>query len=159
MRNCAAASVCSTAFLLLVVMPAPAYAIQAHGAPEGLYVHQIGHILFAVAMTGFALRIRKSRLGMEKAWQYMSNGALLFALWNGWAFLGHILDKLMPPGDFCTGSTGLQSLIAVHSPIDLLYYVFKMDHLLCIPALVYVYLALRLMTVQDVDPVVDKDKA
>jgi hypothetical protein len=159
MKKSVVASVCSAVFWLFVVMPAPAYAIQIHGAPEGLYVHQIGHILFAVAMIGFALRIRKSRLGMEKAWQYMATGALLFALWNGWAFLGHILDELMPPGDFCIGSTGLQSLIVVDSSIDLLYYVFKMDHLLCIPALVYVYLALRLMTVEDTNPAVEKEKA
>lgn len=159
MKKSAAASVCSTAFLLLAIMATPAYAIQPHGAPEGLYVHQIGHILFAVAMVGFAYRIRKSRLGREKSWQYMSIGALLFALWNGWAFLGHIFDKLMPAADFCTGNTGLQSLIAVHSSIDLLYYVFKMDHLLCIPALVFVYFALRLMTAQDADSAVEEEEA
>ena len=159
MKIIAAVSACLTALLLLVVLPAPAYAIQIHGAPEGLYVHQIGHVLFAVAMVGFALRIRKSRLGREKAWQYMSIGALLFALWNGWAFLGHIFDVLMPPGDLLTNSTGLQSLLVVHSPVDLLYYVFKMDHLLCIPALVFVYLALRLMAAQDADPAADSERS
>ena len=159
MKIIAAVSACITALLLLVVLPVPAYAIQIHGAPEGLYVHQIGHILFAVAMVGFAIRIRKSRLGREKSWQYMSIGALLFALWNGWAFLGHIFDVLMPLEDFLTGSTGQQTLLAVHSPVNLLYYVFKMDHLLCIPALVFVYLALRLMTAQDVDPAADSEQS
>jgi hypothetical protein len=134
--------------LLAVAVPGPAYAIQTHGAPEGLYVHQIGHILFAVAMFGFACRIRHSRLSTRRAWQLMSVGAVLFGLWNGWAFTGHILDCLVPQADFSRGSAGLLSILNIHSSLDVLYYLFKMDHLLCIPALIYIFLALRKMTVR-----------
>jgi len=144
------------ASFLLAVIPVPAYAIQTHGAPEGLYVHQIGHILFAIAMFGFAVRIRRSRLADEKSWRLMSTGAVLFALWNGWAFLGHILDSLIPQTDFSRGSGGLQSILDVHAPIDVLYYLFKMDHLLCVPALIFIYLALRRMTTPPADPVAEE---
>jgi hypothetical protein len=143
--------------VLLAVLPVPAYAIQTHGAPEGLYVHQIGHILFATAMIGFAVRIRRSRLADEQAWSLMSIGAILFALWNGWAFLGHILNELIPQTDFSRGSTGLQSLLDLHAPIDVLYYLFKMDHLLCVPALVFIYIALKRMTGQAADPAAHGD--
>ena len=132
---------------LLALSPVPAYAIQTHGDPEGLYVHQIGHILFAIAMSGFAFRIRRLKLADEKAWHLMFTGALLFALWNGWAFFGHILDRLIPAADFSRGSAGLPSILDLHTPLDVLYYIFKMDHLLCVPALVFIYLALRRMTI------------
>ena len=137
---------------LVAAIPTPALALQTHAAPEGLYVHQIGHVLFAIAMFGFALRIRGSRLNKEKSWRLMSIGAVLFALWNGWAFFGHILVMLIPKGDFSRGSHGLKSILALHSPIDVLYYLFKMDHLLCFPALLFIYLALKRMTAQPADP-------
>ncbi len=76
----------------------------------------------------------------------MAIGAVLFALWNGWAFLGHILDRLIPQTDFSTGPAGLQSVLDIHTPIDGLYYIFKMDHLLCVPALLFIYLSLKRMT-------------
>jgi hypothetical protein len=143
--------------LLPALFPVPAYAIQTHGAPEGLYVHQIGHILFATAMIGFAARIRSSRLADEQAWSFMSIGAILFALWNGWAFLGHILNELIPQTDFSRGSTGLQSVLDLHAPVDVLYYLFKMDHLLCVPALVFIYIALKRMTRQPPGPAAQGD--
>ncbi len=143
--------------VLLTTFPESAHAIQTHGAPEGLYVHQIGHILFATAMVGFAMRIRRSRLADEHAWHFMSIGAILFALWNGWAFLGHILTELIPQTDFSRGSTGLQSILDLHAPVDVLFYLFKMDHLLCVPALIFIYLALKRMTGQSTDPTAQGD--
>lgn len=135
-----------SSLFLTAVIPLPAFALQTHAAPEGLYVHQIGHILFAVAMFGFALRIRRSRLSTEKSWRLMSRGAILFGLWNGWAFLGHILAVLIPKTDFNRDSHGLKSILVIHSPMDVLYYIFKMDHLLCFPALLLIYCALKRMT-------------
>ncbi len=155
MKNTVVLSAIWSALLLVAVIPTSAHAIQTHAAPEGLYVHQIGHILFAIAMLGFALRIRRSSLIKEKSWHLMSTGAVLFALWNGWAFLGHIMDRLIPLAHFSRGSAGLKSILDVQSPIDVLYYIFKMDHLLCVPALVFIYLALRRMTTQSAGPVVD----
>ena len=136
-------------FLVLpLFLPEPAAAIQTHAAPEGLYVHLIGHILFAVAMGGFAYRIRRSRLGMEGAWRLMSLGAILFALWNVWAGSGHILEQTILKTDFMPNDARLLAILNVHSPADFLYYLFKMDHLLCVPALLFIYFALKKMTTE-----------
>ena len=134
-------------FLVLAVasIPAPALAIQTHSAPEGLYVHQIGHILFTIAMIGFALRIMRSRLAKDKAWYLMTIGAFLFALWNAWAFAGHILVLLIDEGNFVRDSNGFKSVFILKSPIDYLYYLAKMDHLICVPALLCFFLALKRM--------------
>lgn len=148
-----------SALFLVAVFPSPALALQTHAAPEGLYAHQIGHVFFAIAMFGFALRIWRSRLRKEQSWRLMFVGAVLFALWNGWAFLGHIVTMLIPQADFSRGSDGLKSILALHSPVDVIYYLLKMDHLLCIPAMVFIYLALKRMTAQPADRVVDEENA
>ena len=140
-------TICSALFLIAVI-PNPAHATQTHAAPEGLYVHQVGHVLFAIAMFGFAFRIRQSRLSKETSWRLMSTGAVLFGLWNGWAFFGHILESLIPLTHFSRGSAGLKSILEVYSSIDVFYYLFKMDHFICVPALIFIYLALRKMTGQ-----------
>ena len=123
----------------------PAHAIQSHGPPEGLYVHQIGHLLYGLAMLGFAIRIRLSRLAAQKSWQLMALGALMLALWNGWAFIAHVIATRIPATDFITNEQGVRMWVTLHAPVDWLYYIFKMDHLLCVPAILCIYLALRQM--------------
>lgn len=148
-----------SALFLVAVIPTPALALQTHAAPEGLYVHQVGHVLFAIAMLGFAFRIRQSRLSKEKSWRLMSTGAVLFALWNGWAFLGHILESFIPVTHFRRGSAGLKSILDVYSPVDVLYYLFKMDHFICFPALLFIYIALKKMTAQPAGSTGDEDNS
>ncbi len=128
-----------------LVLAAPAHAIQSHGPPEGIYVHLIGHVLFGLAMIGFAVRIRLSHLSVRKSWQLMALGALLFAFWNGWAFIAHVLATQIPATDFVNNEQGVRMWVALHTPIDVLYYIFKMDHLLCVPAILFIYLSLRRM--------------
>ncbi len=72
----------------------------------------------------------------------MTAGALLLALWNGWAFIAHVLSHLVPAGDFLTGVTGYRSRIIMRSTLDWLYYLFKMDHLVTVPALALILAAL-----------------
>ena len=136
---------CGILFLGLFFPPA-AVALQAHAAPEGLYVHQIGHVLFALAMVGFALRIRSSRLHGQKSWRLMEVGAHLFALWNLWAFCGHLVTLYVPGADFVMDGSSFDAALLLRSPVDILYYILKLDHLLCIPALLYIYLALKKMS-------------
>jgi hypothetical protein len=159
MKNTVVFSAIWSALLLVAVIPGPAHAIQTHAAPEGLYVHQVGHILFAIAMLGFAFRIRQSKLSKEKSWRLMSTGAVLFALWNGWAFIGHIIVSLMPQAHFSRDSDGLKSILTLHSPLDVLFYLFKMDHLICFPALVFIYIALRQMTARPVGTAGDENNS
>ncbi len=134
-----------TSLLSQLILAEPALAIQSHGPPEGIYVHLIGHVLFGLAMLGFALRIRVSHLQARKSWRLMARGALLLALWNVWAFIAHILATRIPASDFIADQRGISMWVALHNPIDVLYYIFKMDHILCVPAIVCIYMSLRRM--------------
>ncbi len=135
----------SISLLSQLILAEPALAIQSHGPPEGIYVHLISHVLFGLAMLGFAFRIRVSHLQARKSWRLMALGALLLAFWNVWAFIAHILATRIPASDFITNAQGVKRWVVLHTPIDILYYIFKMDHLLCVPAILYIYLSLRRM--------------
>jgi hypothetical protein len=151
MKNTALTAGIGLAILFLAVTPEAAHALQTHAAPEGLYTHQIDHVLFTLAMFGFAFRIRRSRLKEDKAWRMMAVGALLFALWNCWAIAGHFTTLLISPEDFIRDSQGLKSSLVLQQPLHGIYYILKMDHLICLPALFFFYLALRRMRGQPVN--------
>lgn len=131
--------------VLVFVSASPALAIQSHGAPEGLYVHQIGHLLYGLAMLGFAYRIRISKLAATRSWRHMALGAILLACWNGWAMIGHSVSKFISSDSFILNEQGARIALVMDTLEAWFYYIFKMDHLICVPALFFIYLALRKM--------------
>jgi hypothetical protein len=130
--------------LLLLSWPRAAWALQTHGY-KGLYVHQIAHILFLVAMIAFAYRLRISRLTAQRSWRWLSHGALLLGLWNAWAFIGHFIALAVPESSILTLEGEIVPSLRIASWRETAYYVFKMDHLLSVPAVVFFYLGLREM--------------
>ena len=131
--------------LALLFAADPAMATQTHGGPEGLVVHQIAHLFFLLSMATLAYWIRAHGLVRQKGWRLIRYAAIMLMVWNVDAFLAHLLDEQT-------------QLIAVHhvDPLHLsivprpgfeclvpLYYLVKLDHLFCVPALVLLYLGLR----------------
>lgn len=133
----------SAGLILQALFASPVLAIQTHGAPEGLYAHQTGHILYGLAMVGFALRIHLSPLAQQRSWRLMTRGAVLLACWNGWAFIAHILDRTVLSEHFLHNAQNVKIALNMQTLVDWLYYLFKMDHLICVPALIFIYLALH----------------
>ncbi|WP_457573932.1 hypothetical protein [Desulfolithobacter sp.] len=136
--------------ICLLLVAVPALALQPHAEPEGLYAHQIGHVLYFLAMAGLVYKIRISQLWASSAWRWIAGGGFLLALWNIWAFAGHIVEILLPQDHFIGSvETGHTALIMV-SVLDYLYWFLRMDHLLCVPALLCIYIGLRQMRRQRV---------
>ncbi len=129
----------------LLFTPFPAYALQTHGGIEGLYAHQGAHIFFFLAMVIFALRIYKSELILKGSWRYLSFGIWLLAFWNLWAFTGHILALSISKDQITTIESLKTPKLIIYTWKDALYYILKMDHLLCLPAIVLLYLGLTKM--------------
>ncbi|QLA15862.1 hypothetical protein [Desulfolutivibrio sulfoxidireducens] len=122
---------------ILTVLPArEALAIQSHGGAEGLYVHQIGHLLFLGMAVVLALRLRGNPELSSRGWRCIKASCLLFALWNAMAFVGHCLEEVMPVGVF-VGGTNPWSWVLADAPQwkALLFYTCKLDHLLAVPAM------------------------
>ncbi len=116
---------------------APAYAFQEHGPPEGLYIHQIAHICFALSMTGLWYGIKgSSRFRDNPGWQLIATGAALLTLWNIITFVGHILS-VFTLTDFMHESR------AIPVWIEWTWHILKLDNIVCVAAMLYFYAGLK----------------
>ena len=129
----------------ILIIAEPAFATQAHSAPEGLYAHQLAHIFFIISMGVLIYWLRAHRLVTSAGWRYIQYAALFFILWNLDAFTVHLLEeqlaviaiqRINPWQINITALNGSKALVW-------LYYFAKFDHLLCVPALLLLYFGLR----------------
>lgn len=132
-----------TTLCTLAAVPQTVFAFQAHGGPEGLYVHQGAHLFLILSLIIFLFNIRRSRLEAEKAWRLLSAGALLLTIWNTWAFAGHVVETFIPESMLVVLPDRVVPSLQVNSWREAAYYVLKMDHLLCLPALIFFCAGLR----------------
>lgn len=130
---------------LVLMVPGTAVATQVHVPSEGLYVHQIAHLFFALTMAILLYWLRQRKLVKERGWRLIQLAALFFIIWNLDAFFVHILDDRSDL--FRTIDAGTwHASIEFDRNIELLaflYYLGKMDHLLCAPAMILLYWGLR----------------
>jgi hypothetical protein len=130
-----------TAALALVIgLPRTALALQPHGQPEGLYVHQLAHILFAVAMMFLLYHLRKEQL---PGLRWFTWAGILFILWNLNALVGHTAEVYVEPRDFLGDPTDLSRRLLMSGPAPWIYYATKLDHLILVPAFILLYFGLQ----------------
>ncbi|BCS96997.1 hypothetical protein DSLASN_26290 [Desulfoluna limicola] len=133
-------------FLFLVV--SPAHATQGHGGIEGTLVHQAAHVLFALAMGFLVFRIKRDELPVQRGWRNVQYAAFLFILWNLDAIFVHFVDeqvKLVTVQRLATGQLQITSPIP---GLSFIYYIAKLDHLLCVPAIGFLWVGLRQLVKQ-----------
>jgi hypothetical protein len=116
--------------------PGQALATQTHGGPEGIYAHQIAHLFYILSMGFFIHWLRERRLVEESGWRFIQYAAFFLILWNLDAFFVHFLEGIGRWSIQINAQNGNNSL-------ETLYYFAKLDHLLCVPALFFLYLGLR----------------
>ena len=129
----------------MIFAPTSALATQGHGGIEGVYAHQIAHLFFIVSMGGLIYWLRQRGLVREKGWRMIQLSAFFFILWNLDAFLVHLLDDQMKIIQVTRIDFWKIQLTDLYNSQGLkrLYYVAKLDHLLCVPAIVFLYLGLK----------------
>lgn len=122
----------------------PAWAIQGHGGAEGIVVHQFSHFLF-VGSGAFMIHWLRSRdLVRRPGWRDIQYAVVLFIVWNLGAALGHFLDEQAVLVTMTR--SGFRELRFTSSAGDALiwgYYLAKLDHLLCVPAMFLLHRGLR----------------
>lgn len=121
-----------------------ALATQTHGEPEGLMVHQIAHLFFIFSMGTLIYWLRARRLTDHHGWRLIQYAALLLILWNLDAFVVHLLDEQVTL--IRTARQGGVIHIQAAPGFEMLgpiYYLVKLDHLLCVPALILLLQGLR----------------
>ena len=131
--------------LCLILWPTSAWATQTHGGLEGLFVHQLAHLFFALSMGLLIFWLRKWRLTVSVGWRYIQYAAFFFIAWNLDTMASHWLleqsglinvQNIAPLQMRITTADGWQWLTEV-------YYLTKLDHLICVPALIFLFIGIR----------------
>ncbi len=140
----------------LCFCPSPAWALQTHGAPEGLIAHQLAHVVFAVSMGVLAYWLESNGFVRQRGWRLIQLSCLLFLFWNVVAFTGHFVEGRLAP-DLILGPRGSwnQRLITDQGAIAISYYGLKLDHLVCVPAILCLLFGIRSLyreTVTEAEP-------
>lgn len=140
---------CTGLPVALLLFADPALATQTHGQPEGLYVHQMAHLFFIISMGSLEFWLRQRNLVQEKGWKYLQFAAILFILWNIDAILVHFLDEhlhILGITKVDLWHIRIESLQGQYS-LAVLYYLLKLDHLLCVPAMFFLYRGLSRLVI------------
>ena len=130
---------------IFLLLPDSGHATQAHGHPEGIYTHQLAHIFFLISMAALIYWLRARSLVIEPGWRYIQISALLLVLWNLDALAVHFLEEQLEAVTV-SAQEGWQVRITAktgNALLPWLFYLIKLDHLLCVPALIFLYLGLR----------------
>jgi len=130
-------------FLFFFLAVSPAHATQGHGGIEGLLVHQAAHILFALAMGFLAFRIKRDELPVRKGWRNVQYAAILFIFWNLDTVFVHFVDEQVKLVSVTRLATGQLHITSPVPGLAVMYYIAKLDHLLCVPAIVFLMVGLR----------------
>ena len=127
------------------MVPSSALAVQEHGPPEGIYSHQGAHLFFIASMVLLVYWLRQRRLVREAGWRYIQYAAFFFILWNLDAFTAHFLDEQSGILDTALAAPGKIRIEVEENLAGLawFYYIAKLDHLLCVPAMAFLYAGLR----------------
>ena len=125
-----------SAFLVVLtavaLAPRSAAAVQAHGGAEGLVAHELGHALFAGGLLYVLFAGSAARWGPSGRRAYQGFLLLVIA-WNALTFTGHLLQHSHP---------NVHTFVA-RDGWDCICYLSHLDHLLLIPGLVLLLVALH----------------
>jgi hypothetical protein len=123
--------------------PCEVWALQVHGAPEGLYVHQMAHLHYIFALGYFFWDIRRTSF-TGRGWRHLQLFCLLMTLWNVIAFVGHLAGIYLDPQVLLQTDSYLQTrLLGPITTNKILYFITRLDHLILVPALFFLFLGLR----------------
>ncbi len=119
---------------LTLLFPRPTLALQTHGPPEGLYVHQLAHVLFAGALLFLIWQIRREGMAKALGFRRLIWACSLFILWNFVAFTGHWAEVLLSPQEFIGGEGDFSRRLILTGMPAWVYFFAKFDHLILVPA-------------------------
>ncbi|MEK6250000.1 MAG: hypothetical protein N2C12_17585 [Planctomycetales bacterium] len=119
----------------------PAWAVQGHGGTEGLVSHEIGHVLFIAGMVFILAYLSRQRF-RSSAWLKFRCFLYLIILWNILTFTGHYMREYVGPEQMHKVG-GRTVAFAISDLPDAYFYLTRLDHLLLVPALLFLLLALK----------------
>lgn len=128
----------------LCLMPNMAHAFQPHNY-KGLFVHQLAHVFLIISLATFALKAKHSRFAFHQAWSSITAGAWLLVVWGFVTMVGHFLDLSIARDSLVVLPGDSIPTLRVNSWKDILFFVFKMDNLIAVPAVILIYIGFKSM--------------
>lgn len=134
----------------LLLSPFPAVATQLHASSEGIITHQVGHLFFLFSMVALLFTITGKGLNAQKGWRLIQYSAFLFILWNLDALTAHFLDNQIYAVTIENISLSQVRVTAQNGSAVLagVYYLLKLDHLFCVPAMFFLYKGLSRLVIE-----------
>jgi len=135
--------------LLLIIsfflpFPEVASATQVHGTPEGIYTHQLAHLFFMLSMMLLIYRLRQRKLIKHTGWRYIQYAAFFLILWNADVMLVHFIDEqTMLITMEKVGDRHIRVESSLGKWVEITYLVATLDHFICVPAFLFLFLGLR----------------
>jgi len=125
----------------LVLLPADGHATQLHASLEGIITHQVGHLFFLFSMVALIFTLTGKGLNRQKGWRWIQYSAFFFILWNLDTMAAHFLDNQIYAVKIENLSLTHIRVITQYDSTVLawVYYILKLDHLLCVPAMIFFY--------------------
>jgi hypothetical protein len=131
------------AIFMFILSPDKAIAFQSHPEPEGLYVHQIAHLFFIIAMAFVCYWLEQNKVTLIKGWRLVQIACVLLIIWNLYAFVGHFVEELVPRRRFVGPLDWNQRILVGTGPLIPIFCVLRLDHLISVPAIILLYLGMR----------------
>ncbi len=85
----------------------------------------------------------RTRRRVGPGWRLIRASFIFFALWSINTALTHWVHASLTPDQFLGDVPSLPSYFVPRSPVELLFYFGKMDHLLCVPGALLLGLGLN----------------
>jgi hypothetical protein len=127
-----------------MIFPSPALAFIPHWDPkEAFFIRQFSYLFFAIAMIFFIYELKLERLPQHRGFRLLIWASVFFALWNFDCFIGQWI-ALNFEAQVAEGPQGLFSQRLNMADLgNWINYFTKLDHLLLVPAFIYLYLGIR----------------
>jgi hypothetical protein len=123
--------------ILVLFSPRPSLAFAVFWETQGSYVHQMAHLVFAVAMIFLIYEIKRGELRGVPGFRSLVWACGLLAFWNVDAVIGHALDwTLISP---IIMGQGLDRRILMENWHTWGYYITKITHFLLLPPAMYFF--------------------
>ena len=129
----------------VILMPVEGSAIQLHASSEGIITHQVGHLFFLFSMVVLIFTLSGKGLDKQKGWRLIQYSAFFFILWNLDVIAAHFMDNQLHAVKIETISLTWIKVVTDSSVLAWIYYGLKLDHLLCVPAMLFFYKGLSLL--------------
>jgi hypothetical protein len=149
------------AVALMILIPIDGFATQLHASSEGIITHQMGHFFFLSSMVALIFTIKGKGLNKQKGWRLIQYSAFFFILWNLDAISAHFLDNQIQAVKIENISVLKMKIVTNNnsSILALFYYALKLDHLLCVPAMLFLYKGLSNLVDEQKQSMAEKESS